>query len=144
MVPIFFRIRRISSPSHCFCLNCSCRPPTLSPHVKQTGRTTGMRLEGGWIRGSRGVNKLGAVSLSTSTCSVRTPRHAPHKPSDARCSSSVDTYQRFPPPSHAWFRATMKASRHCPFPVEPFFRGGGERRTSATQTWYFLHHSIKR
>lgn len=92
-----------------------------SPHDKRRARTTGTRLEVRpvfelrvWSVG--GDHKLlGALSL-TPTLNVGAPLHAPQNSSEASCSSNVDTYQRFLPPSHAWFKVTMKASRQRAVP----------------------------
>lgn len=91
---------------------CVCEGICRKGQTKQTGCRRGTRPEFSLCRGhheSRGV------SLSTRTVSVRTPLHASQKPRDTRCSSNIDAYQRFFPPSHAWFRTTTKASRSRTF-----------------------------
>lgn len=61
-------------------------------------------------------HKLCGVSAETRTCKIGTLLHALQKSSEANCSSRVDPYQHFSPPSHAWFKAMMTASRHLFFP----------------------------
>lgn len=71
------------------------------------------------------------VDSPTCTRRVGTLLHALSNPSDASCSSSVDVYQRFSPFSHAWFKATAKASRHRP-PPETNRRGGPKHNAEET------------
>lgn len=52
----------------------------------------------------------------TRTCKVGTLLRALQNSSDASSSSIVDVYHRFFPPSHAWLKATTKASTHRLFP----------------------------
>lgn len=71
-----------------------------------------MLLLFGLVCDSRWDHRLRGVWFKTFTRKVGTPLHALQISSDASCSSKVDAYQRVFPPSHAWFKATTKASRH--------------------------------
>ena len=95
-----------------------CRTSVESVHVKPSALTDGTRLEalesgasGDVDSGSLDAHRLRGVVVSTYTRSVETLRHASQIPNDASCSSSVDVYQHFSSPSHAWSTATAIASR---------------------------------
>lgn len=92
-----------------------------SSHVSRRARAIGTRLDlRRFVRLYRAVRalgrdqKLGGVPLPTPTCKVGTLLQALQNSNDVSCSSSVDAYHRFPPPSHAWLKATMKASTQWP------------------------------
>ncbi|CAM9832979.1 unnamed protein product, partial [Ectocarpus fasciculatus] len=95
-----------------------------SAHVTPEACTAGTRLETQTSRRRllavacelRGDHKLRGVCRLTRTCKVGIRLHAPQNSSDTSCNSSVDAYQRFSPPSQAWFKATMKASKHSLLP----------------------------
>jgi len=113
----------------------STRTSIGSAHVKRRARTAGMRLakrafellifdRALWGRD----HKLRGAWSSTLTCKVGTLLQAKPKSSDTSCSSSVDVYHRFFPPPHAWFKATMSASRHGFFPATDVVPAGDRKQ----------------
>jgi len=127
-----------SDHSHSSTAALSTRSSIGSAHIKRRARTTGTRLERqalellvlGRVFDWQGDHKVEGVRSSTRTCKVGTLRQALHTSRDASCSSSVDAYHRFSPPSHAWLKATMKASRHRFVPEIYRLRGRNEDRGS--------------
>lgn len=90
-------------------------------HVKRRARTTGTQLDlrpfdcvtECPVRALGGVPKLRGVPFMTRRCKAAPLlQQSRQNSSDASCSSNVDVYQAFSPPSRAWLKATIKASRH--------------------------------
>jgi len=74
---------------------------------RRGAHTTGTRLESNALD----AHRRRGVAVFTITCKTGTLRQALQNSNDASCSSRADVYQYFSPPSPAWFRATMNASR---------------------------------
>ena len=87
----------------------TCRSTSVeSDHVKLSALTNGTLLDMTEFGVSDSVessapaaHNVRGVLLLTRTCKVGTLRQALQNSNDASCSSSVEVYQHFPPPSHA-------------------------------------------